>query len=93
MYIAMACSVIQLAPMQTLRVRDGAGLRIACLSGAIWLTQEGDSRDIFLEKPERFTLDHSGLTLIQALGNAEIRLERDTTMAMRRVKIRLWRKA
>ena len=76
MYIAVACPTIKLAPMQILRIRDGAGLRIVCLSGALWLTQEGDPRDLFLEKAQQFTLDHPGLTLIQTLRNTEIQLER-----------------
>lgn len=76
MQIVMACPIIKLAPAQTLRIRDGAGLRIACLRGAIWLTQEGDARDIFLDAQEQFTLDRPGLTLIQASHATEIRLER-----------------
>lgn len=92
MYIAVACSAILLAPTQTLCVRDGAGLRIACLSGAIWLTQEGDPRDVFLKKPQQFTLDHPGLTLIQALRTAEIQFERDATATTLRMEIRSLRK-
>lgn len=37
-----------------------------CCAGTIWITQEGDPRDIFLAAGERFTLDRPGLALISA---------------------------
>ena len=56
-----------LKPKQLLRVRDGSGHTVHCQSGALWLTQYGDSRDVYLGPGESFLLDRNGLTLVQAL--------------------------
>lgn len=37
-----------------------------CCAGTIWITQEGDPRDIFLAAGERFTFDRPSLALISA---------------------------
>ena len=51
---------------QELRLQDAAGWTVACLSGSVWLTQEADTRDLFLDAGESFTLDRVGLALILA---------------------------
>jgi hypothetical protein len=35
---------------QELRLHEAAGWTVVCVSGAVWLTQEADARDIFLER-------------------------------------------
>lgn len=57
---------------QFVRVRDGAGSRITCRVGEVWVTQEDDRRDIILHSGESFTLDHDGLSLVSASEYAEI---------------------
>lgn len=56
----------RLAPGQSLRVRDAVGRTIMCCAGTVWITQEGDLRDIFLTAGQRFTFDRPGLALIHA---------------------------
>ena len=51
---------------QDLRLQDAAGWTVACSRGSVWLTQEADTRDVFLEGGERFTLDRPGLALVLA---------------------------
>jgi hypothetical protein len=53
---------------QLLRIRDGAGVTVACLAGAAWVTQADDFRDIVLEAGESFVLDRPGLALVNAAG-------------------------
>lgn len=56
----------RLAPGQSLRVCDAVGSTVMCCAGTVWITQEGDLRDIFLTAGQSFTFDRSGLALIRA---------------------------
>jgi Protein of unknown function (DUF2917) len=49
-------------------IEDGCGSSVQCLEGALWLTQQGDTRDIVLEAGESFVLDRPGTAALQALG-------------------------
>ena len=57
---------------QLLKVHSGIGHAIVCHSGSVWLTQDGDQRDIVLVAGESFALDRSGLVLVQALEQSAI---------------------
>ena len=59
-----------LATGQFLRLQDAAGWTVVCRSGAVWITQESDVRDIFLKAGERLTLERGGLTLGRACRDA-----------------------
>ena len=52
------------------RVGQPLGRRVECLSGVIWVTQDGDLRDIILEPGEGFDFDHSEGVLISALADS-----------------------
>ena len=53
-------------------LRQGAGARIVCVTGAVWLTQEGAEEDVILQAGERFRIANAGLTLITALRGSEL---------------------
>ena len=57
---------------QVLKVRGGSGHTIICHSGAVWVTQDRDRRDIVLGAGESFALDRNGLALVQALEQSAI---------------------
>jgi Protein of unknown function (DUF2917) len=61
---------------QMLKVRGGLGHSIVCDSGSVWVTQDGDSRDIVLRAGESFTLDREGLALVQAFEPGSISIRR-----------------
>ena len=50
-----------------MRVFDGRGRGLAVLDGMVWVTQDGDPRDIFVGSGESFTFDRPGLAIVQAL--------------------------
>lgn len=53
------------------RVRTPEGKRVECLSGVLWLTQDGDRRDIVLEAGEAFVFDRDdGDALVSALAES-----------------------
>jgi DUF2917 family protein len=51
---------------QMLRLHDATGWTVACRSGSVWITQEADTRDVFLDAGDSFILDRAGLALILA---------------------------
>lgn len=78
---------------QIVKVRGGLGHTIACDSGTLWLTQEGDMRDIILHAGDSFTLDHSGPALVQALEPGAISIAPAALDARARVPSALPRRA
>ncbi len=63
---------VQLARHGHLEVLDGRGASVRCLLGSLWLTQDGDPRDVVLEAGDTFTLDRDGLAIIFATAPATV---------------------
>jgi hypothetical protein len=49
------------------------GVTVECLKGSVWITIDGDSRDVILGAGESTILDREQRTLIMALGDAQVR--------------------
>jgi len=56
------------------RLEAGRGVLIECVAGALWITQQGDHRDITLLAGERFRLDRDGLAVVYGLEPARMRI-------------------
>ena len=56
-----------LAADSLMRLNDARGRKVLVIDGLVWVTQDGDPRDIFVRAGESFEFDRSGLTLLQAL--------------------------
>ena len=67
--------LVRLHADQHLQLRGALGSSVQAVSGAVWLTQDGDLRDIVLEAGQRFVIDRPATTLLSALGDAAIRIE------------------
>jgi hypothetical protein len=74
MRIDGVAAMIALEREASLRVEPGARVEICCLSGALWVTQEGDPRDLFLARGESLALSPRGLTLVTALEPTTLRV-------------------
>ena len=59
---------------QSQRLQDARGRVVLCLSGTLWLTQDGDPRDIVLEAGEEAQIDRDGLSILHALSDARYML-------------------
>jgi hypothetical protein len=55
-----------------LRLDRAHGHTVAVCGGAVWLTQDGDERDVFLRANERFVLEERGHVLIEALAPTQL---------------------
>jgi hypothetical protein len=55
---------------QTFQLRARRGERIECRTGQLWVTQDGDPRDVILQAGQSFILDRAGAALISALEEA-----------------------
>jgi hypothetical protein len=58
--------MIDLPRNGVLRIADGQPHMIDVFEGEVWVTQDGDPRDVILEAGESFRFDSDGLTLVQA---------------------------
>ena len=74
MNIQLSQSDICLSKRQMLSLANGAGVRIEARSGAVWVTQDHDRRDIVLRPGESFTLDGRGQAIVQAFEASRVRL-------------------
>jgi hypothetical protein len=75
MQIELNAGAVRLAPNQTLRVLDGAGSTVCAVEGAVWITEENDSRDIVLEAGNCYQLRREGVAILNSLsGEASVSL-------------------
>ncbi|HET8563795.1 MAG TPA: DUF2917 domain-containing protein [Candidatus Binatia bacterium] len=51
------------------------GAVVRCFSGALWVTQEGDVEDHFLDPGEKCVVNSKGLVIVQVLEDARIGIE------------------
>jgi hypothetical protein len=59
------------------RAQGALGWTVRALNGALWITQDWDTRDIVLNPGEEFVLDRNGAALLWPLGDTEICIARD----------------
>ena len=70
----MRPSVQEIARDKILEIKQALGVTIECLDGSVWITQDGNMRDVILDVGQSFCVDRMQRTLIQALATARIRL-------------------
>jgi hypothetical protein len=71
---SLSMALAPLAKRSLLRLRDVQGHCIAVLRGSVWITQDGDPRDVIVGTGESFAFDRAGLTVIEALADARLLL-------------------
>jgi hypothetical protein len=64
--------VWELAPRELVKLDGARGTTLRVTRGTLWLTLEGDLRDIVLAAGDSFTIDRGGLTLIEAQNSATV---------------------
>ena len=69
-------TVQELAKNGTITVLQPQGTVMECLEGCVWITLDGDVRDVVLEAGHSFRPDHNKRTLIHALESSRVRVAR-----------------
>jgi len=82
MKLELGQSKLRLGREQLIAVRDGVGVRVTCLAGALWITEEQGGADVVLDAGESHTITHPGLTLVMAL--------RAASLCMREPHVSVW---
>ena len=72
MKIEFPASRFVLAADQFLKLEGAVGVRISSRSGSVWITQDGDIRDVVLEAGDTFVIERDGPSIVQALEPAEL---------------------
>jgi hypothetical protein len=68
MDLSQVAGSIALQSGQPLRIENGYGRRISVLEGHVWVTQDGDPRDIVLGAGDDFIFDRRAMAVLSALG-------------------------
>jgi hypothetical protein len=58
--------VWELAPSEVVALDGARGATLRVTRGRVWLTQHGDTRDIFLGAGDAFTIERGGRTVVEA---------------------------
>ena len=53
------------------RIEAGKGLRVQCLTGTLWLTQDNDRRDFVLEAGDGAVIESDGPSVLTGLSDAQ----------------------
>jgi hypothetical protein len=54
------------------RIDNAKGIRVACVRGATWITQQSDPRDLIVAAGQSIVLDRPGLAVVYAFKDAVI---------------------
>ena len=65
---------LRIAHGSVARILDGRGVLVRVQHGNVWLTQDSANEDVCLEAGQSFRIEHDGLTLVSALGDASFAL-------------------
>lgn len=72
--IGAATQIRDLAAHATIRIADPVGCTVTCLSGVLWLTHDGDPKDLILKPGEQYRADRRSMLLVQALEESRLEL-------------------
>lgn len=72
MDLSIEGAVIEVATGEALRLAGADGRRITVVRGAVWITYDGDRRDIVLESGADLVLNYRGGAILQALGGSAL---------------------
>lgn len=75
---ALSVEVLRISEKATLRYTNLLGARIECLEGHVWVTLDGDCRDVVLRAGQSLLVDRQTPVLIHALEGACTRIRTKT---------------
>lgn len=75
MQIGLTQAKISLDPRRGISLTDAAGVAVEVVKGSVWLTMDGDRRDIVLPSGGVHTIERDGLTLVNAIEPSLVRVQ------------------
>ncbi len=72
MHLQLDSATLQLARGQLVRLEDAAGHVVSSHDGAVWITEDGQPRDIVLHQGESYRLTGDALVLVHALRDSRV---------------------
>lgn|SRR5574340_1813911 len=81
---------VDLPRRRTLELCDAAGVRVADLSGSVWITLDGDTRDVVLGPGQSFDIDRGGVALVHATADARLEIMHGEGKPEMRGRVRRW---
>lgn len=76
MQLDLECAELRLSRHALLKLADGAGVRIVCRAGSVWVTRDHDRRDVVLNPGEVYAEARPGRVIVSALEHARIAITR-----------------
>jgi hypothetical protein len=67
---------LTLQPRESMVLEHATGVLVTCLTGCVWLTQYGDSRDVVLDAGQSHELVPASSTVLSSWRGAEVALAR-----------------
>ena len=80
MDISLKNTRLSLARDGLIAFRDGRGMRITCLEGSLWVTQECSIKDEVLGPGQTLRVRHDGLTVVTGLAPSALILSEDLSL-------------
>lgn len=66
---------VELPAGELLKLEAPRGLRVTCEAGHLWITEEAQPEDVWLAAGQRVRLVGDGLAVLEAKGNARLRID------------------
>ena len=66
---------VELPAGQVLKLEEPRGLRVTCEAGHLWITEEAQNEDVWLAAGQRVRLVGDGLAVLEAKGDARLRID------------------
>ena len=86
----LALGAVPMTRGSVLRIEDGRDRLIYVWEGALWITQEGDGRDLYVAAGDSFRLDRNGIALAQATRRSIITLTAKASAPLGARLARFW---
>jgi hypothetical protein len=93
MNIRLRTAPICLPKGQAALLDDARGAWVRCRGGSVWVTQEGDRRDVVLEPGDSVRIERDGMAVVSALRDASVDVQPAPEHGGRREALRSgWRR-
>jgi len=73
--------VVELEQGNLLPLDRAKGVRISCVEGSLWVTEERGTADIVLQPGQSYEVEATGRTLVQAMNRSRVAVQAAGTRA------------